>query len=84
MDDVDDGEEEWGEVCAEVATLAGGVNGTLGAYADGSGTNAGFDGPTGVAVDVSGNVFVADQNNQCIRQVTMVGGMWISPFSPLF
>ncbi len=58
-----------------VSTLAGGVNGTQGVYVDASGTNAGFSLPYGVAVDASGNVFVADRNNQRIRKVTAGDGM---------
>ncbi len=53
-----------------VSTLAGGVNGSNGAYSDAHGTNAGFNNPIGVAVDSSGNVFVADQRNQRIRKMT--------------
>jgi hypothetical protein len=54
-----------------VTTLAGA--GTFGAT-DGSGTIAAFIYPSGVAVDASGNVFVADQYNYCIRKITMGGG----------
>ncbi len=57
-----------------VSTLAGGVSGTKGAFADASGTNAGFNNPIGVAVDASGNVFVAERMNQRIRKVTAGGG----------
>ncbi len=64
---------------AVVTTLAGGVNGTNGVYFDATGTNAGFSGPTGVAVDASGNVFVADPGNQRIRKVDAIGGTRISP-----
>jgi hypothetical protein len=60
-------------VRAVVTTLAGGVNGTNEAFADGSGSNAGFNYPTGVAVDASGNVFVVDQDDR-IRKVTPGGG----------
>ncbi len=53
-----------------VTTLAGN---SFNSYADGSGTNARFYGPRGVAVDASGNVFVAD-SSQRIRKVTAGGG----------
>jgi sugar lactone lactonase YvrE len=53
-----------------VTTLAG--SGT-GAFADGSGAAASFQGPSGIAVDGSGNVYVADQTNQRIRFVTPAG-----------
>ncbi len=64
---------------AVFSTLAGGINGTIGVYADASGTNAGFNYPEGVAVDVSGNVFVADTSNQRIRMVTVEGGTRFRP-----
>ncbi|MFC0518374.1 NHL repeat-containing protein [Mucilaginibacter angelicae] len=50
-----------------VTTLAGG--GPSGA--DGTGTAAGFNGPTGVAVDGSGNLFVTDVTK--IRKITPAG-----------
>jgi hypothetical protein len=59
---------------AAVSSLAGGINGTNAAYADASGTSAGFNYPTGVAIDTNGNVFVADMANNCVRQVTVGGG----------
>ncbi len=64
---------EW----AVVSTLAGGLNGSNVAFADASGTNAGFNHPYGVAVDANGNVFVADMYNQRIRKVTAVVGTFL-------
>jgi hypothetical protein len=64
---------------AVVSTLAGGLNGNQLAYADASGTNAGFYTPRGLAVDASGNVFVGDTDNHRIRKVTPGGGTRIDP-----
>ena len=52
-----------------VTTLAGWGPGST----DGPGRTARFCGPSGVAVDGAGNVFVADQNNETIRRVTPAG-----------
>lgn len=51
-------------------TFAG--NGTLG-YAEGSALSAEFYGPNGMAVDASGNVYVADFGNNVIRKITAGG-----------
>jgi DNA-binding beta-propeller fold protein YncE len=63
-----------------VSTLAG--SGTRG-FTDGNGTAAQFSAPVGVAVDVVGNVYVADLSNYCIRKITpagvvstLAGGTW--------
>lgn len=54
-----------------VTTIAGG-DGQPG-YADGPGGSARFNTPTGIAVDATGNVYVADTANQLIRKVTPTG-----------
>ena len=54
-----------------VSTLAG-VSGIHGS-ADGTGGNARFWAPFGIAVDGSGNVFVADTANNTIRKITPNG-----------
>ena len=56
-----------------VTTLAGspGVSGSD----DGTGSAARFFGPTGIASDGSGLLFVADQNNNTIRQIVAATGV---------
>lgn len=51
-----------------VSTLAG--TGSEG-FADGAGSTAQFNYPTGVAVDANGNVYVADKDNHKIRKITI-------------
>jgi len=57
----------------QVTTFAGspGVFGSL----DASGANAVFNGPQSVAVDSSGNVYVADTLNDTIRKITTAGAV---------
>lgn len=52
-----------------VSTIAGDTGG----YADGTGSAANFSGPAGLAIDASGNIFVAEEGNHKIRKVTPAG-----------
>ena len=56
-----------------VTTLAGaaGVSGS----ADGTGSTAQFNNPYDVAVDSSGNIYVADTRNDTIRKITSAGAV---------
>ncbi len=58
-----------------VTTIAGqaGVSGS----ADGFGTNALFADPTSIAIDATGNLYVADQINSTIRKLTPVANGWL-------
>ena len=53
----------------KVSTLAGREEG----FADGAGSSARFKGPSGIAIDATGNLYVADYGNQNIRKVTPTG-----------
>jgi DNA-binding beta-propeller fold protein YncE len=56
-----------------VTTLAGLAGEPDGSYADGTGTDARFYRPYGIAVDGSGILYVADTRNHVIRKVTQAG-----------
>jgi sugar lactone lactonase YvrE len=65
------------------STLAGN---RAGAYGDSQGVYAYFNNPTGIAVDATGNVYVADQGNNAIRMIiadgtvtTYIGGPTAQP-----
>jgi len=53
-----------------VSTFAG-----RGFFADGMGARAQFDTPNGVAVDVTGNVYVTDSRNNRVRKITTSGSV---------
>jgi hypothetical protein len=51
-------------------------NGTLGYLGDGSAaTSAELNGPTGLALDGAGNLYIADKGNNAIRKVTAATGV---------
>jgi kumamolisin len=52
-----------------VSTPFGSTNGAAGS-SNGSGNSARFDNPNAVAIDPSGNIFVADTGNNLIRKIT--------------
>ncbi|HEY8999881.1 MAG TPA: NHL repeat-containing protein [Mucilaginibacter sp.] len=55
-----------------VTTIAG--SGSKGAN-DGTGKAASFNTPSGIAIDKSGNIYVADENNNLIRKITQAGAV---------
>lgn len=59
---------------AGVVTTLAGLAGNPGSD-DGSGSVARFDRPRGLACDGSGNLYVADGNNQTIRKITPAGAV---------
>ena len=59
-----------------MASTIAGLAGTNGS-ADGNNSDARFNGPTGIAVDSGGNVYVADMYGSTIRKLNLVGGNWV-------
>ena len=58
---------------AGLVTTIAGTAGLSGAV-DAAGSAARFHGPQGLALDVSGNLFVADANNNAIRKIVIASG----------
>jgi hypothetical protein len=56
-----------------VTTIAGGTQGSL----DGTNSAAQFYSPAAIAVDSSGKLYVSDQLNTTIRQITPAGANWV-------
>ena len=53
-----------------ISTIAGGGTGNTACTFSGAATSVTLNAPRGVAVDTSGNVYVADTGNNCIRKIT--------------
>ena len=59
-----------------VMSILAGLAGVAGTN-DGTGTNAQFDFPSGVAIDAATNLYITDQSNSTIRLVAPVGTNWV-------
>ena len=59
-----------------MASTIAGLAGTNGS-ADGNNSDARFNGPSGIAVDNGGNVYVADMYSSTIRTLNLVGENWV-------
>jgi DNA-binding beta-propeller fold protein YncE len=70
----DTGNQTIRRIASGYVTTIAGSTGTNGAV-DAAGSSARFDAPSGVAVDSSGNIYVADANNDTIRKVTPAGAV---------
>ncbi len=71
--DTDNNEIRMVTAAGVVSTLAGQAGHT--GSADGSGSSASFNGPSGIVADSQGNLYVADTLNHTIRKVTSAGAV---------
>jgi hypothetical protein len=65
-------------VATRVVTTLAGTSGTWG-RTDGTGANALFDGPSGIAADGAGNLYVADLGNHTIRKIVIATRVVTTP-----
>jgi sugar lactone lactonase YvrE len=61
-----------------VTSVAGSTRG----HADGAGSAARFDTPSGLAIDAAGTIYVADTGNNSIRRLSADGRVWTIAGSP--
>jgi sugar lactone lactonase YvrE len=67
---VDEGGRIFEYTPAKVLYILAGTSNNSG-FVNGAGTAASFNNPQGIAVDPNGNIYVADQGNNCIRLITV-------------
>jgi hypothetical protein len=53
-------------------------NGTTGPPVPGPATKSGLQGPTGVALDPRGDIFIADWGNNVVEEVSPAGKLWVA------
>jgi gliding motility-associated-like protein len=64
------------DASGEVSLLAGGIES---GFQDGIADAARFNSPSGIAIDLSGNIYISDQNNHSIRKISPSG--FVSTFA---
>jgi alpha-tubulin suppressor-like RCC1 family protein/sugar lactone lactonase YvrE len=60
-------------IVTSISQFAGTIDGP--GFANGNGTAARFNGPTGIAIDSSGNLYVTESKNNLIRKITSAGAV---------
>jgi streptogramin lyase len=60
-----------------VSSTIAGLAGVAGVF-DGTNRGARFNSPTSISVDIAGNVYVADSQNNTIRKLTPMGTNWVT------